>query len=47
MESEISIEQRNDFGSVFTETMMEQLMVYFVYTYFCGGKFMMDRHTGN
>lgn len=36
MESEISIEQRNDFGSVFTETMMEQLMVYFVYTYFCG-----------
>lgn len=36
LESEISREQRNDFGFVFTETMMEQLMIYFVYTYFCG-----------
>ena len=36
LESEISREQRNDFGFVFTEIMMEQLMIYFVYTYFCG-----------
>lgn len=36
LESEMSREQRNDFGFVFTETMMEQLMIYFVYTYFCG-----------
>lgn len=36
LELEMSREQRNDFGFVFTETIMEQLMVYFVYTYFCG-----------
>lgn len=35
-ESEISAEQRNEFQRVFTENTMEQLMVYFVFTYFCG-----------
>ena len=35
-ESEISAEQRNEFQRVFTENTMDQLMVYFVFTYFCG-----------
>ena len=36
LESELSAEQRKEFESVFTEKIMEQLMVYFVFTYFCG-----------
>ena len=36
LESELSAEQRKEFESVFTEKIMEQRMVYFVFTYFCG-----------
>ena len=36
LESELSAEQRKEFESVFTEKIMEQMMVYFVFTYFCG-----------
>ena len=36
LESELSAEQRKEFESVFTEKIMEQLMVYFLFTYFAG-----------
>ena len=46
LESELSAEQRKEFESVFTEKIMEQLMVYFVFTYFLQGQSTMNRHMG-
>ncbi len=33
------------FREFFTETMMEQLMIYFIYTYFCGAVYSRDAYT--